>query len=139
MCFTLRVLFFHRDEVLSKNKYLEDEARRKAESVEREQNLSRSKAANAGATPEAQDDEIFYDSDAEKQPEEWVCSFKLNEISKFHILYHTSFVSICLTTHTTATASRAHRSNPSSSADQITKHIHHYAVSITTIASTPHK
>lgn len=69
----------HRDEVLSKNKYLEDEARRKAESVEREQNLQRKTNAaaaaaaktNAGETPEAQDDEIFYDSDAEKQPEEW--------------------------------------------------------------------
>lgn len=72
-----------RDEVLSKNKYLEDEARRKAESVEREKNelnlarkvaSSSSIASNIGETQEAQDDDIFYDSDAEKQPEEWVSS-----------------------------------------------------------------
>lgn len=78
VCVSKKELHKNKDEVLSKNKYLEDEARRKAEAVEREQNLQRKTNAaaaaaaktNAGETPEAQDDEIFYDSDAEKQPED---------------------------------------------------------------------
>lgn len=56
---------------------MEDEARRKAESVEREknqENLARqqesSMTSNIGETQAAQDDDIFYDSSAEKQPEE---------------------------------------------------------------------
>jgi hypothetical protein len=64
---------------------LEDEARRKAEAVEREKNQERLQqqqqqqqqqqhqkdSPNDGETQSAvQDDDIFYDSSAEKQPEE---------------------------------------------------------------------
>lgn len=141
-----------RDEVLSKNKYLEDEARRKAESVEREKNeLNRARkiasssssiASNIGETQEAQDDDIFYDSDAEKQPEEWVSSFAFWLIRISHLaslLIVICHVYLHVVISNLATASRAQWLNPSFYADQITKHIHHYVVSITTIASMPHK
>lgn len=61
---------FSRDEVLTKNKYLEEEAKRKAEAVENgEENLPQQDAPVTSNEESQPDDDIFYDSDAEQQEE----------------------------------------------------------------------
>jgi hypothetical protein len=61
---------FGRDEVLTKNKYLEEEAKRKAESVENgEEKLPQQDEPVASNDESQADDDIFYDSDAEQQEE----------------------------------------------------------------------
>jgi hypothetical protein len=61
---------FSRDEVLTKNKYLEEEAKRKAEAVENgEENLPQQDAPVTSNEEPQPDDDIFYDSDAEQQEE----------------------------------------------------------------------
>lgn len=61
---------FLRDEVLTKNKYLEEEAKRKAESVENGEDKLTKQDAPITSNEESQpDDDIFYDSDAEQKEE----------------------------------------------------------------------
>lgn len=61
--------YFSRDEVLTKNKYLEDEAKRKAEAVDNgEENLPQDAPVSSNEQSQP-DDDIFYDSDAEQQEE----------------------------------------------------------------------
>ena len=55
---------------MTKNKYLEEEAKRKAEAVENGEDNLPQQAAPATTSNESQPDEdIFYDSDAEQQEE----------------------------------------------------------------------
>lgn len=60
----------HRDEVLTKNIFLEQEAKREAEAVENGEKLP-DEHKNTKSTDEEsqQDDDIFYDSKAEQQEE----------------------------------------------------------------------
>lgn len=69
---------FNRDEVLTKNKFLEEEAKRKAEQVDNGEEFSapilQQDAPSAPTSTEdsQQDDDGFYDSDANQDEEEWV-------------------------------------------------------------------
>lgn len=53
-----------RDEVLTKNIFLEEEAKREAEAVQNEEKLPEHKTEST-----YEDDDIFYDSKAEQQEE----------------------------------------------------------------------
>lgn len=57
---------FDRDEVVTKNKFLEEEARRNAEAVQNGEMLVPEARPKAGS---ADDDDIFYDSAAELKEE----------------------------------------------------------------------
>lgn len=61
-----------RDEILTKNKFLEDEAKRKAEAVENGEDQMQQQDApeDADSDDSQQEDDVFYDSDAAEQEEE---------------------------------------------------------------------
>jgi hypothetical protein len=70
--FSFSRFLLSRDEVLTKNKYLEEEAKRKAEAVDNgEENLPQQDApvTNNEESQSQPDDDIFYDSDTEQQEE----------------------------------------------------------------------
>lgn len=58
----------NRDEVLTKNIFLEEEAKREAEAVENEEKMPEHKTESTYEDAQ-QEDDIFYDSKAEQQEE----------------------------------------------------------------------
>lgn len=70
--FFLIFCYFQRDEILTKNKFLEDEAKRKAEAVENGEDQMQQQDApeDSDSDDSQQEDDVFYDSDAAEQEEE---------------------------------------------------------------------
>lgn len=69
VCVSKKELHRNKDEVLTKNKYLEEEAKRKAEAVENgEDKFSQQDAPETSNVEDSQqEDDIFYDSNADQQ------------------------------------------------------------------------
>lgn len=64
--------FFARDEILTKNKFLEEEAKRKAEMVDNgeDSSVQQDPQDDSGLDDSQQDDDVFYDSDGNEREEE---------------------------------------------------------------------
>ena len=66
-------LLFCRDEILTKNKFLEEEAKRKAEMVDNgEDDVQQDQQAETDLDDSRQEDDVFYDSDLQEREVEWV-------------------------------------------------------------------
>lgn len=66
------LFFFARDEILTKNKFLEEEAKRKAEMVDNgeDSSVQQDPQDDSGLDDSQQDDDVFYDSDGNEREEE---------------------------------------------------------------------
>ncbi|CRL07372.1 CLUMA_CG020349, isoform A [Clunio marinus] len=69
VCVSKKELHRNKDEVLTKNKFLEDEAKRNADVVENEDDTQQSEVESKSEDSQ-QDDDLFYDSDSSQQEED---------------------------------------------------------------------
>ena len=65
--FNIFFSFVCRDEILTKNKFLEEEAKRKADMVDSEDDMQQDEQTEAESDDSRQEDDVFYDSDLQER------------------------------------------------------------------------